>query len=197
VLLVALAACFLVATSALDAYRRLGLGRFMPESALDVIYGPANLRYYSPNVPFLVTAPANREAYTGAFLRDLNAPDNDKVSIAVTEVQLRYFLDDRVTVLSLDGRTSSDILAYIDPISGVPDFERYFLDTRPDYVHANQWCEVGGWLARVFPSAIDDNLVCVWQRLAEGMAVGDSFDWQGRLVTLAAPEILHIDWSTQ
>jgi hypothetical protein len=195
VVLLALSVLFLTATSAVDAYRRLGPGRFTPVSALDVIYGPANLRYYSANVPFLVAAPANRTAQTDAFLRELGAPADARASIAVTEVQLRYFLDERVTVLSLDGRTSAEILTYIDPVSGVPDFERYFQDTRPDYVHARQWCEVGGWLARVLPSAIEENLVCAWERRAETMAVGDSFDWQGRRVTLVAPEILHIDWS--
>jgi hypothetical protein len=195
VAVIALAVLFLAATSALDTYRRLGPGRFAPERALDVIYGPANLRYYSANVPLLVAAPANRSAATDGFLRDLGAPPAAEVSIAVTEVQLRYFLDDRVTVLSLDGRTSADILTYVDPVSGVPDFERYFLDVRPDYVHARQWCAVGGWLARVFPSAIEENLVCAWERRAAMMAVGDSFDWQGRPVTLVAPEILRIDWS--
>jgi hypothetical protein len=195
VALLSLAVLFLVAASALDAYRRLGPGRFAPERALDVIYGPANLRYYSANVPLLVAAPANRAAATDGFLRDLGAPPAAEVSIAVTEVQLRYFLDDRVTVLSLDGRTSAGILAYVDPVTGVPDFERYFLDSRPDFVHAKQWCQVGGWLARVFPSAIEENLVCAWERRAAAMAVGDSFDWQGRPVTLVAPEILRIDWS--
>lgn len=194
VILLALAAVFLVATGALDAYRRLGPGRYAPQRALDVIYGPANRRYYAANVPFLVAAPAHRAALTDEFLADLGAPPTGDVSIAVTEVQLRYFLDERVTVLSLDGRTSADILIYVDPATGVPDFERYFLDARPDFVHANQWCAVGGWLAGVLPSPIAENLVCVWERRAATMAPGDSFIWQGRPVTLVAPEILRIDW---
>jgi hypothetical protein len=194
VVLLALVILFLAATGALDYYRRLGPGRFAPERALDVIYGPANLRYYSANVPLLVAAPGRRAVYTDGFLANLGAPGESAVSIAVTEVQLRYFLDDRVTVLSLDGRTSADILTYVDPTTGVPDFERYFLDTRPDYVHAAQWCEVGGWLASVFPSAIEENLVCAWERRATAMTPGDSFVWQGRPVTLVAPEILRIDW---
>ena len=190
----ALAALFLAATGALDAYRRLGPGRYAPQRALDVIYGPANRRYYAANVPFLVAAPPARAALTDGFLADLGAPPTGDVAIAVTEVQLRYFLDERVTVLSLDGRTSADILTYVDPASGVPDFERYFLDARPDYVHANQWCAVGGWLAGVLPSPIAENLVCVWEQRAATMAPGDSFLWQGRPVTLVAPEILRIDW---
>lgn len=195
--LAALAALFLVGTSALDAYRRLGPGRFVPERALDVIYGPANRRYYAPNMPWLVGIPARRAALTDEFLRDLNAKDAAHHSIAVTEVQLRYFLDDRVTVLSLDGRTSADILDYVDPVTGVPDFARYFLAARPEYVHANQWCAVGGWLAGIVPASIDDNLVCAWERRAAAMQPGESFSWQGRSVTLVAPEILHIEWGGQ
>jgi len=194
VFVVALTAVFLVTTGALDYYRRLGPGRFAPERALDVIDGPANLRYYAANVPFLVSAPARREALTDDFLSDLGAVGADGVSIAVTEVQLRYFLDERVTVLSLDGRTSADILDFVNPTTGVPDFERYFLTARPDYVHAKQWCAVGGWLAALFPSRIEENLVCTWEHRAATMRLGDSFDWQGRPVTLAAPDILRIDW---
>lgn len=194
VVVLAFAAVFLAATGALDYYRRLGPGRFAPERALDVIYGPANLRYYAANVPFLVSAPGRRAALTDGFLSDLGATGADDVSIAVTEVQLRYFLDERVTVLSLDGRTSADILDFVNPTTGVPDFERYFLSARPDYVHANQWCAVGGWLAALFPSRIEENLVCVWEQRAATMRPGDSFQWQGRPVTLVAPEILHIDW---
>ena len=136
---------------------------------------------------------ARRAALTGEFLSDLGA-DGDHTTIAVTEVQLRYFLDDRVTVLSLDGRTSADILRYVDPISGVPDFGRYFADARPDYVHVRQWCAVGGWLAGLFPSRIRDNLVCDWEQRAAMLSPGDTFDWQGRTVTVVAPDIVGIAW---
>lgn len=194
--LIALAAIFLIGTSALDYYRRLGPGRFTADSALEVIGGPAGLRYYSANVPQLVAAPRLRPATTAAFLADLGAAAGP-VSIAVTEVQLRYFLDERVEVLSLDGRTSADVLAYVDPASGVPDFGRYFHAVRPDYVHAAQWCAVGGWLASVFSSDIAGNLVCDWEQRAVAMQPGDSFMWDGRPVTLVAPAIFHIDWRSQ
>lgn len=191
--LVALVVLFMATTSLLDTYRRLLPGRYAVTNALDVIYGPANLRYYAVNLPDLLAAPGMRAAATDEFLNDLSA--SSPASMAVTEVQLRYFLDERVDVLSLDGRTSAGILDYVDPNSGVPDFARYFRDIRPDYVHAKQWCEVGGWLANVLPSAIDDNLVCVWEKAAAEMAIGERFDWQGQTVTLVAPEILRIDWS--
>jgi hypothetical protein len=99
-----------------------------------------------------------------------------------------------VDVLSLDGRTSAGILAYTDPLTGVPDFERYFLATQPDFVHANQWCAVGGWLAGYLTLAIEDNLVCTWEKQAAQMSIGDSFEWQGRRIELVAPEILRIAW---
>ena len=194
-LLFVLAAVLLLAIpSALDYTRRLGPGRFAPERALDVIRGPADRRYYAANVPFLIGAPARRAAATDEFLSDLGAAGADDVSVAVTEVQLRYFLDERVTVLSLDGRTSADILRYVDSRSGVPDFGRYFEDARPDFVHVRQWCEVGGWLASLFPSRIVDNLVCDWERRAATLTVGEAFDWDGRAVTLVAPDIVRIEW---
>lgn len=193
--LIVMAALFMLGTSAVDYYRRLVPGRYMVNEVLDVIYGPAHRQYYSPNLPTLIAAPQERPQQTVALLSDLGMTGEGHVSIAVTEVQLRYFLDERVEVLSLDGRTSADILAYTDPLTGVPDFERYFLATRPDFVHANQWCAVGGWLAGVFTLAIENNLVCAWEQLAAQMEVGDSFEWQGYHVTLVASEILQIRWN--
>lgn len=187
-------ALFMIGTSALDYYRRLVPGRYMVNEVLDVVYGPAHRQYYSPNLPLLIATPEERPRQTDAFLSGLGVTEGGHVSIAVTEVQLRYFLDERVEVLSLDGRTSADILTYTDPLTGVPDFERYFLATRPDFVHANQWCAVGGWLAGVFTLAIENNLVCAWERQAAQMSIGDSFEWQDYQVTLVAPEILEIKW---
>ena len=192
--LVLLVAFFMVATSLSDLYRRLGPGYFSSNHVSDVIYGPANRQYFSLNLPAILRAPGQRAANTAELLDHLAATGEEDLSIAVTEVQLRYFVDDRLDIISLDGRTSAKILDYVDPSTGVPDFERYFLDVRPDFVHANQWCAVGGWLASLFTSAISDNLVCLWEKQAQHMRVGDSFQWQGRQVTLAAPEILRIHW---
>ncbi len=192
---IVLIALFIVGTSALDYYRRLVPGRYTVNEVLDVVYGPAHRQYYSPNLPLLIAAPQERPPQTEALLRALGVAGAENISIAVTEVQLRYFLDERVEVLSLDGRTSADILTYTDPLTGVPDFERYFLATRPDFVHANQWCAVGGWLAGLFTLAIENNLVCTWERQAAQMSIGDSFEWQDFRLTLVAPEILHVEWN--
>lgn len=192
--LILLVIFFMVATSLSDLYRRLGPGYFTSDHVSDVFYGPANRQYFSLNLPAILRAPDRRSANTTELLAHLAATGEEDLSIAVTEVQLRYFVDDRLDIISLDGRTSAEILDYVDPATGVPDFERYFLDVRPDYVHANQWCAVGGWMASFFTSAISDNLVCQWEKQARGMQIGDSFQWQGRQVTLAAPEILRIHW---
>ncbi len=192
--LISLAAIFLTVTSLYDLYRRLGPGSFDSRHISNVIYGPANRQYFSVNLPAILQAPDQRQSNTDKLLAFLGVTGGEELSIAVTEVQLRYFVDSRLDIISLDGRTSADILDYVDPTTGVPDFERYFLDVRPDYVHANQWCAVGGWLAAFFTSNIGDNLICSWEKRAMGMQPGESFPWQGRQVTLAAPEILHIQW---
>ena len=194
---IALVILFLIATSGYDYYRRLGPGHFVPQRTLDVIYGPANLHYYSANLLDLLHAPANRAAATDQMLADLHAADMPHATIAVTEVQLRYFVDERVDVLSLDGRTSANILDYFDRQSGVPDFAAYFRATRPDFVHVNQWCAVGGWLAALRPAHIMPNLVCQWQQQTAQMTVGEQFEWDGQVVRLAAPEIVRILWEDE
>lgn len=183
---------FMVTTSLLDTYRRLVPGQFSVTSTLDIIYGPAHEQYVSFNLFDLVAAPSLRATYTNDLLQavSINAP----LRFAVTEVQLRYFLDERIEILSLDGRTSASILEYTNPTTGVPDFEHYFSDTQPNLVHVNQWCTVGGFLASIFPTNITDNLVCQWQKTADILAIGDSFQWQGRRVTVVAPEIVRIEW---
>ena len=192
----ALALLFLMAASGYDYYRRLGPGRFTQEQILDVIYGPANRQYYSPNLFDLINSPSQRAAYTDEFLISLGTTDWP-ITIAVTEVQLRYYLDERVKVLSLDGRTSANTLDYFNPRTGVPDFAQYLRHTQPDYVHVKQWCAVGGWLADITSAAMEDNLICQWQRQAEKLSIGQQFTWEGNEITLAAPEILHIRWQEE
>jgi hypothetical protein len=184
---------FLALTSGLDYVRRVS-NPHATATALDVIYGPAHGQYFAYNLSPLLKAPPNRRTITDEFLQMLGDSHSMPVKIAVTEVQLRYYLDERVEILSLDGRTSADILDYFDETTGVPDFPRYFAKEQPDYVHVNQWCAVGGWLAGLFTSSIEDNLVCAWQKQTENMAIGESFVWEGRSVTLVAPEIVRIDW---
>lgn len=188
---------FLVGSASADLARRLGPGRFVPVRTLDVIYGPANRQYYAANLVDILHAPANRKLATDQLLADLQAPDLPHAAVAVTEVQLRYFVDERIEVLSLDGRTSADILAYFDPQQGIPDFAAYFFATRPDFVHVNQWCTVGGWLADLGVTEIGENLVCRWQQQTAHLAIGAQFSWEGHMVRLVAPEIVRIHWAAE
>lgn len=189
------AAClFMVFTSAFDFYRRLGPGSYGRDHISNVFYGPADKRYYSRNLPDLLLAPQSRTDATEDLLTYLGVSKEAKISLAVTEVQIRYFVDDRIDIISLDGRTSARIVDHIDSTTGVPDFEQYFLDVHPDYVHVSQWCEIGGWLSSFISFAIEDNLVCNWGKRAMMMQPGESFQWLGRRVELVAPEILRIYW---
>lgn len=183
---------FLFFVSLLDSYRRLVPGQFSVTNTLDIIYGPAHQKYISFNLFDLIMAPQNRTAYTDSISQQVST--NLPLSIAVTEVQLRYFLDERINIISLDGRASADILSYINPTTGVPDFARYFQKTHPTLVHINQWCTVGGFLTDIFPTTISDNLICQWQKTAENLAIGDTFAWEGHTITLVAPEIVKIGW---
>lgn len=195
-LLTALAILFLIAASSYDYYRRLGPGQFTPQRALEVLYGPANLQYYAVNLFDLVQAPAQRTAVTDQLLADLQAPDLSHVRFAVTEVQLRYYVDERVTVLSLDGRTSAAILVYMDARTGVPDFAAYLRAVRPDFVHVAQWCAVGGWLATLRPTRMTPNLLCQWQQQVAALSPGAEFAWEGNRVRLVAPDVVRIFWET-
>ncbi len=112
----------------------------------------------------------------------------------MTEVQLRYYLDDTIQINSLDGRTSPKVLRYVDPATGMPDFAHYLSDTRPDLVHVAQWCTIGDWRADITGSAIGQNLLCDWEKRIAPLAVGDTFDWNGNLVSVVAPEIVRIVW---
>jgi hypothetical protein len=192
-----LATVFLLAVSGVDHYRRVVSGQFDSGPVLNVIYGPANLQYFSYNLRDITKAPNKRAQHTAELRRALGETTDKPIRFAVTEVQLRYFLDESVSVLSLDGRASATVLEYYDPNSGVPDFESYFIATHPDFVHVAQWCSVGGWLARISETEIQDNLVCEWKNRIGQMQIGESFDWNGQPVLYVAPDIVQIVWASE
>jgi hypothetical protein len=194
--LMALVTLFMLATSGLDYYRRVIIGQFDSSPILNVIYGPANIQYFSYNLRDLIEAPALRAQHTAELRQALGLTARQPFRIAVTEVQLRYFLDESVTVLSLDGRTSAAILDYFNPSTGLPDFGRYFNATQPDFVHVAQWCTVGGWLSNLPSSAIQQNLICEWQMKVSHMKIGETFDWNEHTIVYAAPNIVRIEWSS-
>ena len=142
----------------------------------------------------VVKAPLGRQDYTDNYLKKLALPLNSNIKIAVMEVQLRYFVDDRVTVESLDGRTSNKILDYIDKNSGIPDFARYLEDEKPTYVELGQWCGPADWMSLIFPIRYRPNLMCQWQNKVRQMEIGQSFNWKDRQVKYVAPGKVRIEW---
>ncbi len=195
IILFTLATLFLVTSSTADFYRRVILGQFAHDHVLQIIYGPAAGQYFSTNLGDLLSAPAQRSVHTADLRLALGVPPDHPFSMAVTEVQLRYFLDETVVIHSLDGRTSHTILPYFDEQSGLPDFGAYLLDSRPDYVHVAQWCRVGGWLSRLQSSVMAENLLCQWEQQAKNQPIGQQWAWQGHTVTLVALDIVRLDWA--
>ena len=150
---------------------------------------------YSPELLEIVTNHRHRVGYTDRYLARLGVPTANHVNIALTEVQLRFYVDDRIKVLSLDGRTSAQLLKYIDRKSGMPDFQGYFEETRPDFVELGQWCGGGGWTSRFgLQRSLLSNLMCEWEQRVSAMKIGDDFDWNGNRVVLVEPYTVRIIW---
>lgn len=87
----------------------------------------------------LVEAPALRHAKTDSLLRSYGEPLNppEPIRVAAREVQLRYFLDDRIYVVSVDGRTLP--LGHSLPLraDGMVDEIGLLHQERPAYI--NDW----------------------------------------------------------
>jgi len=172
-----MAVVYLFLGSSLDYYRRVGTGE-----------------HFSSNLFKTISAPALRKENTDNLLHKLGVPSAEKIKFAVTEVQQRYFFDDRIIILSLDGRSSSNIMNYVDKNTGIPNFEQYFAYEKPDFVELGQWCSSGGWLARVFSQTRPQNLICTWENEVRQMQLGDRFYWNGHQVTYVCPHIVRIIW---
>jgi hypothetical protein len=88
-------------------------------------------------------AVANRQAFTKSLMDCLQI-DNDshgRIKIAVTEVQVRYYLDDSspFVVLSLDGRTSPNFARYVDRKTGIRYFDKFLRECKPDFIELGQF----------------------------------------------------------
>ena len=57
-------------------------------------------------------APSQRAAFSDALFLQLQEPKSLPITIALQEVQARYWLDDRFVVRSLDGRTDPELLKH-------------------------------------------------------------------------------------
>lgn len=171
--LVLITVAYAVFASGIDYYRRIALGQ-----------------NFDFNLVTLMAAPMNRRANTDALLESLGVPNAQQIKFAVTEVQYRYFFDDRVVILSLDGRSSDKILSYWSADRIYPDFEGYFEAERPDFVQLGQWCSDAGlgWLGGlVRPPERETNLVCEWDKQVAQGQVGETLDWRVNSVQLKLP----------
>jgi hypothetical protein len=170
---------FLLSVNIYDYYRRVISGTEM-----------------EANVNEMIHSPEKRKDYTLYFLNGLRYKDTDTIKFALKEVQFRYFIDNRIIVESLDGRTSSKIFKYIDR-NGFPDFEKYLLAEKPDIVEVKDWdmmMNSSGMFKNIFNYGKKDNIISVWDRKVSKLALGDTFDWDGNKVSYLMPGLVRIDW---
>ena len=59
-------------------------------------------------------APSQRESFSNQLFQLLGRPQELPISLAMQEVQVRYWLDDRFVVRSLDGRVDPALLKHVD-----------------------------------------------------------------------------------
>ena len=78
----------------------------------------------------------NRIRFTDEYLRTLGERRESSIRVAVSEVQVRYFLADDVPIriLSLDGRTAGSFARFVDWRTGMRRLDRYLTEMRPDFV---------------------------------------------------------------
>ncbi|MGD9874768.1 MAG: hypothetical protein AB7T27_10960 [Kiritimatiellia bacterium] len=177
-MIILLAAGYMLAGSGIDYYRRI-----------------IRIKGYGGNLVRVMHADKQREEYTDRLLTHLNCPLTNTARVAVTEVQLRHYVDERIVVLSLDGRTSGKILEYIDPETGMPRFDDYLEAVRPDFVQLGQWSQGQNWFHYLLGYEVPDNRIGQWEMMVKNMKPGDSFVWNGRCVVYVQPDWLHIDWN--
>lgn len=109
----------LAAVGVRDRPRDQRLGRWLGLSAAwlaVVLVAETAVRLRMPEhgkVLRLMRAPAQRQAHTDRLLKRLGMAVEARPVVALREVQVRYLLDDRVTVRSLDGRTDAAWLAFV------------------------------------------------------------------------------------
>lgn len=84
----------------------------------------------------IVNAVANRAQTTETLRRSLGVQADTPLHLAVTEVQILYFLkdDDLIYIYSLDGRVSSHFKKYVDERTGLRDFDLLLTDIHPDFI---------------------------------------------------------------
>ena len=172
-------ALFLLGVNLYDYYNRTILGKQMESDVIEII-----------------KAKENRKDITSAFLRDVKYNINDTITLAIVEVQFRYFVDDRIIIQSLDGVTSDKVFKYMGK-DDFPDYDRYILDTKPDLVEFDGWksyLKSPPWHLNFLPRVFKNNILSEWDEKTENMKTGESFLWNSYLVTYVKEKDVKIDW---
>ena len=142
----------------------------------------------------ITSAPLEREPYTSNFLKEFNYDVHDTVRVAISEVQFRYFVDYRIYILSLDGRTSLDVFKYTDK-DGFPDFEKFFMAEKPDIVEVKGWYNMfKGFPYRFFKYGKEHNIIAEWDNKISHMNLGEKFFWKGNEIQYIVPGYVKIIW---
>ena len=142
----------------------------------------------------ITSAPLEREPYTSNFLKEFNYEVHDTVRVAISEVQFRYFVDYRIYILSLDGRTSLDVFKYTDK-DGFPDFEKFFMAEKPDIVEVKGWYNMfKGFPYRFFKYGKEHNIIAEWDNKISHMNLGEKFFWKGNEIQYIVPGYVKIIW---
>jgi hypothetical protein len=149
------------------------------------------------NVTEQIEAPAKRTEVTSGYLKNLGFKNSDTIKVATTEVQYRYYVDDRIQVVSLDGRSSSKVMEYADR-DGFPDFEKFIEDVKPDIVEVKGWSDYinqDNFMDRTFRMGRKKNILSQWDNRIRIMKIGESFNWNNIKVTYIAPYHVKINWN--
>ena len=92
-------------------------------------------------------APERRRATTDRLLADLDRPAHLPVVLALESIQVRYALDDRFVIRSIDGRTDRGL--FTKSRNGVVDFPSYVRDMDIGYFFLWPSAEKNPWLAQL------------------------------------------------
>lgn len=80
----------------------------------------------------IAQAPSNRPLFTNQKIAEWNLKNKKQINVAINEVQLRYFMDDRIKIISLDGIVNSDLRKYVH--NGYYDHLNYLKDEHADII---------------------------------------------------------------
>lgn len=116
----------------LRAAKYIGL---LSVAGLFAIYGVETILRYKTLAPGhalaeISAAPSQRTAFTRQKLEEWGLSARPKVNVAVNEVQLRYFVDNRIQIISLDGIVNDNLRHYI--YADHYDHLHYLADERAD-----------------------------------------------------------------